>query len=65
MDYRCNIVMAKAMNDVVVHIEVLRENASGWTSRPVYQRTEMIKEEAHPDPARWAKEHLSQFLEYL
>ena len=65
MDYRCTVTMAKAMSQVVMHIEVARENASGWTSRPVYQRTELLDEEAHPDPSQWAKAHLARFLEFL
>ena len=65
MDYRCQVTISKAMSQVVVHVEVVRENSSGWLSKPVYQRTELLAEEAHPDPAQWAKAHLLALAEYL
>ena len=65
MDYRVTITISKAMSECVAHVEVVRENASGWLSKPLYQRTEILPEEAHPEPEKWARAHMLMLAEYL
>lgn len=58
MDYACHVTVRKAFTRVLVHVEVCREDRVAGNEVILWQYTDFIDEEAHPEPAKWAKEHL-------
>ena len=65
MDYGFTITAGKALSQVIIHAEVYREQSSFPFRIVVARWTELLDEEAHPEPAKWMIQHVMQFLETL
>ena len=63
MDYSFTITGAKALDQVIMHVAVFREQKEFPYQVRVWQKTELFDEEAHPEPWKWAMQHTMQFFE--
>lgn len=65
MEYGFSITGGKALSQVIVHAEVFRETDEYPFRVRLMQWTELLSEEAHPEPQKWMIQHVMQFLETL
>lgn len=65
MQYGFQITAGKALTQVIVHAEVYRETDEFPFRVKLMQWTELLDEEAHPEPQKWMMQHVMGFLETL
>lgn len=65
MEYEGRIEVRKMMGQVYVHGEVGRSQVTYPYYWVLWQSTELLDEEAHPEPQKWLIQHIMQYLETL
>lgn len=65
MEYEAHIDIRKMLGRVYVHGEVGRTQTSYPYYTILWQSTELMSEEAHPEPQKWMVQHLMQYLEMM
>lgn len=65
MDYFASIHVGKVLEKVIIHMEVFRERPYGEKPISIWRYTELLEEQAHPEPVKWLREHVIQAFEEM
>lgn len=65
MEYHGSVHVAKLLTRVIVHMEVTRQDSLTGQDVIVWQYTDMVDEQAHPEPVKWLREHIFEAFQEM
>lgn len=65
MDYHATVTLTKVLSQVMIHMEVRRGATVTNPGHLMWSYTELLDEEAHPEPQKWLVQHLMTGLESM